>query len=65
MERIILASIRYVFAEQPNVDWVFKTSFIKAKHNIRELKQKLISKTIIYPSYENFVEEVKPYKTKN
>ena len=43
MERIILASIRYVFAEQPNVDWVFKTS-LKAKHNICELKQKLISK---------------------
>ena len=40
MERIILASIRYVFAEQPNVDWASKTSFPKAKHNVRELKEK-------------------------
>ena len=61
---LFFASIRYVFAEQPNVDWVFKTSFIKAKHNIGELKQKTNFQNDNLSSYENFVEEVKPYKTK-
>ena len=41
LERIILASLRYVFAEQSNVDWAFNPSFVKAKHNIGELKQKV------------------------
>ena len=58
---LFFASIRYVFAEQPNVDWVFKTSFIKAKHNIGELKQKTNFQNDNLSSYENFVEEVKPY----
>ena len=29
------------YTEQPNVDWLFKTSFVKAKHNIGELEQKV------------------------
>ena len=26
---LFFASVRYVFTEQPNVDWAFKTSFVK------------------------------------
>ena len=33
--KLFFASIRYVLSEQLYVDWLFKTSFIKAKHNVR------------------------------
>ena len=61
---LFFAGIRYVFSEQPNVDWVFKTSFVKAKHNIGELKQKVTFQNDNLPSYQQYVEEMKPYKTK-
>ena len=61
---LFFASVRYVLSEQPNVDWLFKTSFVKAKHNIGELKQKVTFQNDSLPSYQNYVEEMKPYKTK-
>ena len=62
--QLFFASLRYVFAEQPNVDWAFKTSYIKAKHNIGELSQKVNFQNDNLSSYESYVREVKPYKTK-
>jgi len=55
--------INYVLTEQKSVDWVFKTSFVTIFHQLRELIQ--------YPSfiqdnqtyYENYINEVKPYRT--
>ena len=61
---LFFASLRYVFTEQPSVDWAFKTSFIKAKHNVGELDQRLTFKNDSLPSYEQYVNEVKPYRTK-
>ena len=61
---LFFASLRYVFSEQPNVDWAFKTSFVKAKHNVGELDQRLTFKNDSLPSYQKYVEEMKPYKTK-
>ena len=61
---LFFAGLRYVFTEQPNVDWAFKTSFIKAKHNIGELKQKVNFQNDNLSSYEDYVKEVKPFKTK-
>ena len=61
---LFFASIRYVLSEQPNVDWLFKTSFVKAKHNIGELEQKVTFQNDNLPSYQDYVEEMKPYKTK-
>ena len=58
------AGLRYVFTEQPNVDWAFKTSFIKAKHNVGELDQRITFKNDSLPSYESYINEVKPYRTK-
>jgi len=57
-------SIRYVMVEQPSVDWIFKTSFVKAKHNVGELEQRVTYKNDSLTSYEDYVNEVKPYKTK-
>ena len=61
---MFFAGLRYVFSEQPNVDWAFKTSFVKAKHNVGELEQKVTFQNDNLSSYESYVEEMKPYKTK-
>ena len=61
---LFFAGIRYVLSEQPNVDWVFKTSFVKAKHNVGELQQKVTFQNDNLPSYQDYVNEMKPYKTK-
>ena len=61
---LFFASLRYVFSEQNYVDWAFKTSFIKAKHNVGELVQKTTYQNDNLPSFEEYVNEVKPYKPK-
>jgi hypothetical protein len=62
--KLFFSSLRYVFTEQGFVDWAFKTSFIKAKHNLGELKQKVTFKSDNLESYEDYINEVKPYRTK-
>lgn len=62
--KLFFASLRYVFSEQSNVDWAFKTSFVKAKHNVSELEQKISYQNDNLESYQDYVNEVKPYKTK-
>jgi len=61
---LFFASLRYVFTEQPNVDWAFKTSFIKAKHNVGNLEQKTTYQNDNLNSYNDYINEVKPFKTK-
>jgi len=62
--KLFFASIRYVFAEQLFVDWAFKTSFVKAIHNVGELDQRVNFKNDNLESYEDYIKEVKPFKTK-
>jgi len=57
-------SVRYVLSEQPTVDWIFKTSFVKAKHNVGELEQRTTYKNDSLSSYQDYVNEVKPFRTK-
>ena len=61
---LFFAQMRYVLTEQNFVDWMFKTSFIKAKHNVGKLRKDITFNNDWLPSYEAYVEEVKPYKTK-
>lgn len=61
--KLFFASLRYILSEQNYVDWFFKTSFIKVKHNIGKLEQDLTFNTDTLLSYKKYVEEVKPYKT--
>jgi len=61
--KLFFASLRYVFAEQGYVDWAFKTSFVKAKHNVGSLEQKVTFKNDSLESYEEYIQEVKPYKS--
>jgi len=60
---LFFSSIRYVLAEQVYVDWIFKSSFLKAVHNVGQLRQKLNFENDNLSSYEDYVNEVKPYKT--
>ena len=45
-------------------DWIFKTSFISVAHKLRSLDQYRTFKYDNTTFIENFIEEVKPYKTK-
>ena len=62
--KLFFASIKYVLSEQLYVDWIFKTSFVKAKHNFGDLSQKITYQNDNLASYESYVKEVKPFKTK-
>ena len=61
---LFFVMINYLLTEQSYVDWLFKSSFISITHKLRTLSQ--------FPSYvvdnqtyyENYIEEVKPYRTK-
>lgn len=59
---LFFLSLRYALTEQQSLDWAFKTSFIKAKHNVGELEQKVTFKNDNLASFEDFINEVKPYK---
>ncbi len=61
--KLFFASVRYVLSEQKNVDWLFKTSFVRAKHNLGELHQSITFKNDNLESYEDYINEVKPYST--
>ena len=61
---LFLSSLKYVFSEQKLVDWAFKTSFIKAKHNVGDLSKKITFQNDNLPSYEEYLKEVKPFKSK-
>ena len=58
-----IASLRYILSEGQKPDWLFKTSFVKAKHNFGELEQKVHFQNDNLESYEDYVNEVKPFKT--
>lgn len=62
--KLFFASVRYVLHEQQNVDWIFKTSFVKAKHNVGELDQRITYRNDNLDNYQDYVNEVKPYSTK-
>jgi len=61
--RLFLTILNFIFVEQKNPDWVIKTSFIDVYHKLRTLEQ--------FPSYvrdnqsfyNDYINEVKPYRT--
>ena len=61
--KLFFSSIRYALSEQQYVDWVFKTSFINATHNIGGFEQKINYKNDNLESYQQYIEEVKPFRT--
>ena len=61
--RLFFLAIRYVFQEQPYVDWAFKTSLIKVRYDVGPLEKKLNYKNDNLESYLEYLHEVKPYRT--
>jgi hypothetical protein len=57
-------SVRYAYTEQNYIDWIFKTSFVKAQHSVGELKQKVTYNSDNLENFEDYINEVKPYRTK-
>jgi hypothetical protein len=62
--KLFFASLRYAMSEQLFIDWAFKTSFVKSKHNLGELQKVPTFQPNNLASYESYVNEVKPYRTK-
>ena len=61
---LFFVCVRYAYAEQNYLDWIFKTSFVKAQHNVGELKQKVTYNNDNLSDFEAYISEVKPYRTK-
>ena len=61
--KLFFASIRHVLSEQQYVDWVFKTSFLNATHNIGPLASPPNYKNDNLSSYQEYINEVKPFRT--
>ena len=64
MNKLIFSMMRFVLKEQPFVDWLFKTSFISLKHNLRALDQFAVYQRDNQEFVNNYINEVKPYPTK-
>lgn len=64
LSQIFFILVNYIFVEQPYVDWIFKTSFVKVLHQLRSLSQSPSYINDKQTYYESYIEEVKPYKTK-
>jgi hypothetical protein len=60
---LFFTAVRYAFAEQQYIDWAFKTSFLNATHNVGSLEQKLNYKNDNLSSFQEYIQEVKPYRT--
>lgn len=61
---LLFVAIQYILSEQKSIDWAFKTSFIDVLHKIRELQQYPIYIKDNTTYYRQYLEEVKPYRTK-
>ena len=62
--QLFFASLRYALSEQTFVDWAFKTSFVKAMHNVGQLQQRVTYANDNLQDFEKYISEVKPYRTK-
>lgn len=56
--------VNYIFTEQPSTDWIFKTSFIDVVHELRTLEQVANYSRDDQTFYQDYINEVKPYRTK-
>jgi hypothetical protein len=48
-------SVHYIFSEQVYVDWIFKTSFVKAQHNIGNLDQPVTYPVDNLANFEEYI----------
>jgi hypothetical protein len=60
---LFFSNVRYALSEQNYIDWIFKTSFVNVTHNIGKLHQSTTYKNDNLSNFEDYVSEVKPYRT--
>ena len=60
---LFFACLRHAHSEQTYLDWAFKTSFVRVQHNVGELKQKVTYNNDNLENFEDYIAEVKPYRT--
>ena len=61
---VIFNMINYVLAEQPEVDWIFKSTYATTTVTESDITQKDKWKVDLLPSTQEFLNEAKPYSTK-
>ena len=62
--RLLYYTIDLILAEQKYIDWFFKTSFIAINHHVNGLKQVPGYVKDRQKNFAEFINEVKPYRTK-
>ena len=61
--QMFFSVVNYILTEQTSVDWVFKTSFVGIVHYFKTLGQPAAYVPDDQTYYENYINEVKPYRT--
>ena len=61
---LFFRSMKYILSEQQYVDWIFKTSFVRATHNVGQLSQPVYYPVDNLSNFQDYIAEVKPYRTK-
>jgi hypothetical protein len=62
--KFVFSAVRYVLSEQLFVDWVYKTSFVTPVIDAGDLSQKSIYRFNDFRYVEDFIKEIKPFKSK-
>ena len=62
--QLMFSMINLILSEQKYIDWFFKTSFIRLLYQVDGLQQNPGYIRDRQSAYENYVREVKPYRTK-
>ena len=60
---VFFMMLNYILSEQRVIDWAFKTSFISIIHKLRKLDQYPVYVRDNQTYYEDYIKEVKPYRT--
>ena len=61
--KLFFSAVKYAMTEQKTIDWAFKTSFINARNIAGSLDQRPVYKFQNSKYYEDYLAEVKPYRT--
>jgi hypothetical protein len=61
---LFFTTVRYALSEQVYLDWIFKTSFIKARHNVGQLSTPVTYNNDNLSNFQDYIDEVKPFKSK-
>jgi len=61
--QLFFTCVRAALSEQTYIDWIFKTSFVNVMHNVGALHQTVTYQNDNLSNFEDYVNEVKPYRT--